>query len=76
VFPNTDYSPTFSVKAITVYNLGNFPSLILPAKEEFVRNYGVYSNFWSTREEEQLAVLKPNLHLYLDELSSFIMRKR
>ena len=71
VFPNTDYSPTFSVKAITVYNLGNFPSLILPAKEEFVRNYGVYSNFWSTREEEQLAVLKPNLHLYLDELSSF-----
>jgi len=71
VFPNTDYSPDFSVKAIEVYSLGNFPSMILPAKEEYVRNYGVYSDFWKQRTEEQHAKIKPTLQLYLDELSSF-----
>ncbi|WP_075186973.1 tetratricopeptide repeat protein [Teredinibacter haidensis] len=71
VFPSTDYSPGFSVKAIEVYSLGNFPSLILPAKEEYVRNYGVYSEFWKMRSDEQRLSLKPKLHLYLDELSSY-----
>jgi len=71
VFPNTDYSPSFSVKAIEVYSLGNFPSEILPAKEEYIRNYGVYSEFWKARTEEQRASLKPHLFTYLDELSSY-----
>lgn len=70
-FPNTDPAPSFSVKAIEVYDLGGFPSLILPAKEEYVRNYGVYSQFWRDRDDAKRALIKPNLSLYLEELSSY-----
>ena len=70
-FPETDYSPDFSVRAIRVYELGNFPSLILPAKEEYVRNYGIYSNFWRKRSEDVQEKLRPNLKVYIDELASY-----
>ncbi len=70
-FPNTDPAPAFSIKAIEVYKLGGFPSLILPAKEEYVRNYGAYSQYWADRDEAKREIIKPKLALYLDELSSF-----
>lgn len=70
-FPNTEYSPAFSVKAIKVYEDGGFPSLVLPAKEEFVYNYGAYSDYWKQRDETKRARLKPYLQTYLVELSSY-----
>ena len=70
-FPDTEYSPAFSVKAIDVYQLGNFPSLILPAKEEFVRNYGAYSDYWAKRDDARREKLKPTLKTYIVELSSY-----
>lgn len=70
-FPNSDYAPGFNVKAIEVYNLGNFPSEILPAKESYVQSYGVYSDYWKARDDAQHEALKPQLATYLDELSSF-----
>jgi len=70
-FPDTEYSPAFSVKAIDVYQLGNFPSLILPAKEEFVRNYGAYSDYWAKRDDAKREKLKPTLKTYIVELSSY-----
>lgn len=70
-FPTTNQAPDFSVKAIEVYNLGNFPSEILPAKEEYVQNYGINSEFWVQRSEEQRAPLKPYLRQYIEELSSY-----
>ena len=70
-FPDTDQSPAFAVKAIDVYDQGNFPSLILPAKEEFVKNYGAYSDFWKKRNDEQREQLRPYLKTYLVELSSY-----
>lgn len=69
--PNSDYSPAFSVKAIDVYQRGDFPSFILPAKEEYVRNYGANSTYWQQRDEETRKALLPNLKIYLTELSSF-----
>lgn len=71
VFPDTDYSPQFAVKAAEVYMKGNFPSEILPAKEQFVRDYGVYGSYWQSRTEEQQQQLKPQLRTYLEELSSY-----
>ncbi len=70
-FPNTDPAPAFSVKAIEVYGLGGFPSMILPAKEEYVKNYGAYSQFWADRDDEKRAIITPKLAVYLDELSSY-----
>jgi len=70
-FPNSDHSPSFNVQAIEVYEKGGFPSLVLPAKEEYVTNYGVYSEFWRNRNESQRENLKPKLKTYLVELSSY-----
>lgn len=66
-----EHSPRFSVRQIEVYGLGNFPSLILPAKETFVRNYGFTSAFWTALNEEQRQPIKTYLHTYLDELASY-----
>lgn len=70
-FPNTDQAPSFSVKAIEVYGLGGFPSLIIPAKEEYIQNYGIHSQFWKDRDDAKRAQVIPNLALYLEELSSY-----
>lgn len=71
-FPNSDYGPRFSQELIEVYKQGGMAAEILPAKENFVRNYGINSQFWAARSPEQLIVLVvPTLQLYLDELSSF-----
>ncbi|MFT5082178.1 MAG: TolA-binding protein [Lentisphaeria bacterium] len=71
LYPNTDPAPALSIKAIEVYDLGDFPSLILPAKEEYVKSYGAYSQFWRDRDEQKREIIKPKLSIYLDELSSF-----
>ncbi len=70
-FPNTDQAPLFSVKAINVYDKGGFPTLVLPAKEAYVKNYGINSEFWKIRDETARAFIRPNLAVYLDELSSY-----
>ncbi len=41
---NSDFAPSFSIKVIDVYQQGDFPSLILPAKQDFVERYGISSN--------------------------------
>ncbi len=74
-FPTTDQAPSFSSKAIEVYNEGNFPSLILPAKEEYVRTYGINSQFWAMRDNSAHAIIRPTLKIYLDELSSYYHAK-
>ncbi len=65
------YSPAFSVRQIEVYGQGNFPSLILPAKEDYVRNYGYTSAYWSTLTDAERQPLRTHLHSYLDELASY-----
>lgn len=70
-FPNSDHAPYFSVQAIDVYDNGGFPSLILPAKEQFVSNYGISSQFWAERDEPKREAIKPYLHTYLGELASY-----
>ena len=71
VYPDTDLAPAFSGRAIEVYQLGDFPSLILPAKEEYVESYGAYSQFWKNRSDDQRAPIIPYLKTYLVELSSY-----
>ena len=40
-------APNFQTAVIDTYTKGGFPSLILPAKEKFVENFGLRSEFWS-----------------------------
>ncbi|HEY7885896.1 MAG TPA: tetratricopeptide repeat protein [Cellvibrionaceae bacterium] len=47
--PNADLAPDFSLREIDVYQRGDFPSRVLPAKQAFVEHYGIYSDFWQAR---------------------------
>lgn len=70
-FPESVYGPEFAVQRLEVYREGGFPELMFPAKEDFVRQYGVDSVFWAARTPEQQQALLPRLESFLDELSSF-----
>src|SRR5690606_28801030 len=46
VYPNSPLAPDFSGRNIQAYQRGGFPTLVLPAKEKFVTQYGVRSSYW------------------------------
>ncbi len=69
--PLSDGAPLFSGYIIDVYEKGNFPSLLVPAKEEYVNNYGIDSEFWKTKPEPVREALSKNLKVYLEELAKY-----
>lgn len=69
--PLSDGAPLFSGYIIDVYEKGNFPSLLIPAKEEYVNNYGVDSEFWETKPQPVRDALSKNLKVYLEELAKY-----
>ncbi len=70
-FPRSAHAPDFSVQLIEVYKQGGFPSEILPAKEDFVRRYGLNSSYWSSRDDATQQRLRPYLYEYLQELAQY-----
>lgn len=69
--PKSDFAPDFSIKTISVYEQGNYPSLILPAKQEFVERYGIRSSFWTERAGVISNNTREFLHQSLQELAQF-----
>jgi TolA-binding protein len=69
--PNSDFAPSFSIKVIEVYQQGDFPSLILPAKKDFVQRYGIHSNFWVSRNGVIGNIATAYLHQSLQELAQY-----
>lgn len=69
--PDSDLAPGFSVREIEVYKTGDFPSLVLPAKQAFVRRYGLLSRFWLERWGQPDELVLTYLHEYLGDLSNF-----
>lgn len=68
-YGNSDLAPRYHVKQIEAYEKGNFPTEILPAKENFVVSYGITSEYWKAKGPEVRAEIEPHLHQYLDELA-------
>ncbi|MEM9101466.1 MAG: tetratricopeptide repeat protein [Pseudomonadota bacterium] len=68
-------SPALQTRIIEVYNQGGFPSLILPAKEAFAKNYGRSSEFWQRSDENTRQELLPFLKQHLTDVSSFYHAK-
>lgn len=68
---DSDFAPSFSIKVIDVYQQGDFPSLILPAKQEFVERYGISSNYWTQRKGAIGDSALAYLHQSLQELAQF-----
>jgi len=69
--PQSDYAPEFSIKMIAVYEQGNFPSLILPAKQEYIQRYGISSSFWKKRDGLIGTAALAYLHDSLKELAEY-----
>ena len=57
-------SPQFHMRVIEIHMAGGFPSLVIDAKKEFARNYGLKSEYWKHFEPsarpEVLGFLKTN----------------
>lgn len=62
-------APTMSSNVISTYQKGGFPSLVLPYKETFVEQYGVYSAFWARATPELREQYSPELKQHLVELA-------
>ena len=69
--PESDFAPSFSIKMIEVYQQGDFPSLVLPAKQDFVQRYGIRSNFWTARQGVIGNIATAYLHQSLQELAQY-----
>ena len=70
-FPNSPLAPQFHQAAIAAYIKGGFPSLVLPAKAQFVRLYGVQSQFWQQQPETVRQQVKPLLKSHLRDLATY-----
>lgn len=68
-YPQSDEAPSYHVLQIDAFDKGNFPTLILPAKQQYVENYGIHSLYWKTKPEALRESLKTNLESYLAELA-------
>ena len=62
-------APSMSSKVIDTYQKGGFPSLVLPYKETFVDQYGVYSAFWARATPEAREQYSNDLKQHLIELA-------
>jgi len=69
--PLHEQAAWFQIKVIDTYVNGGFPSLVLPAKEDFLVKFGVKSEYWSTLTNEQQLALRANVVQNLDEVASF-----
>lgn len=63
-------APSMSSREIATYQKGGFPSLVLPAKENFVKQYGVYSAYWERATPEAREQYSADLKLHLVELAN------
>ena len=62
--PFNRVSPQFHMRVIEIHMAGGFPSLVIDAKKEFARNYGLKAEYWKHFEPgarpEVLGFLKTN----------------
>ena len=76
--PLHPYAPGFQTDAINALAAGGFPSLVLPAKENFVRRFGIRSEFWQHYHRENpvpgqvkaIKDLRTTLKSHLQDLST------
>lgn len=69
--PLLETAPEFHSRVIEIYKKGGFPSLILPAKESYVVNYGRNSGFWKIHLGLVTEKIKPQLREHLEDISRF-----
>jgi len=69
VHPLHPLAPSMASKVIETFLKGGFPSLVLPYKERFVKNYGLYSRYWKQATPEARTQYEGDLKQHLVELA-------
>lgn len=69
-YPASPLAPEFHTEAINVYQKGGLTTLVLPAKEEFVKLYGVGSAYWVQQDEAARNRIKPLLATHITEIAT------
>lgn len=62
-------APELSTAIINTYDLGGFPSLVVTAKEEFVKHYDPSSTFWQQSDAQTQEKLRPILESHIIDLA-------
>nr|WP_269783288.1 tetratricopeptide repeat protein [Marinibactrum halimedae] len=70
-YPLSDKAPQFSAAKIDVYEKGGFPDLQIAERANFVRRYGVNSEYWALKDDEAREVLKKTLHPFIIDLAKY-----
>ncbi len=68
--PLHDEAPAFSTAIIETYQRGNFPQLVLPAKEAFAQRYGRNSEFWARARGPAREQLLPQLKTHISDIAT------
>ncbi|GAA6183531.1 tetratricopeptide repeat protein [Aliiglaciecola sp. NS0011-25] len=71
VHPEHNQAPVFAVKQIDAYIIGKFPTFVLPAKQDFVDQYGINGPFWQDWGQLIQEDVKPFLKAYIQELAQY-----
>lgn len=69
-YPDSPLAPQFHEQAISAYKEGNFPSMLLPAKQLFIKQYGKDSRFWLTQDDTVRNSVQPLLMSHIKDLAT------
>ncbi|MDJ0928022.1 MAG: tetratricopeptide repeat protein [Gammaproteobacteria bacterium] len=69
--PTHEAAPGLQKRVIEAYTLGRFPSLVLEAKEDYVRFYGLDAGFWAGRQPANYPEVVANLKESLSDLAGY-----
>ncbi|TDF34676.1 tetratricopeptide repeat protein [Alteromonadaceae bacterium M269] len=69
--PTHHKAPEYYVRHIDAYILGDFPSLVLPAKQGFIEAYGITGEYWNAFSDSKKELITPYLDDYLQELAQY-----
>lgn len=70
-YPTSPLAPEFHTEAINAYQKGGLTQLVLPAKEEFVKLYGVDSAYWELQTPQARERIKPLLAMHITEIATY-----
>ncbi|AOY87355.1 hypothetical protein BKP64_03700 [Marinobacter salinus] len=67
--PDSRWAPRYQINIIRTLELAGFTSTIPERKAEFVRGYGLHSDYWAGAEPETVAYIEEQLEQLLPELA-------
>ncbi len=67
--PDSRWAPRYYINIIQTLELAGFGTTIPERKADFVREYGLYSDYWAGADEETLGYIREQLEPVLSELA-------